>query len=431
MKKSLKMKKKKTNNTRKCRGGAAAAPASANKGTLDKKDDASKNKPDEIGAVFAEAFISILIFLKNKLGKFAGLKPIEEETSSGTPSLVENIAEQGAKTAEQGAKTAINALNTSIQQNPTIKSGVALAAERLVVTLGDVAKVAKEKFDDPEFKQTVLLLVKFIAEMTSKMLDAIKEPLDRSIDKYTDTFEKLLRKLATALANSVMDFMKGIPFLGQGVALIGLMHTITMMMFSFLEAFNKSLNTTANFVSKVTDNLESSGAIDDLVKIKNMLQPSINKYTDIAKSKYEDLKNSSGSTDGISKLKNMLPSINKYTDIAKSKYEDLKTEALKPIRKEVPVNANQNNFSNKTQRKNGTPPSLYPAQIQAYDNPIESPKSEKNSSSSWNPFRKKGGNKMNENQMKAIKGGRKRTQKRIQKTFRDYYNTNKTRRTRR
>jgi len=294
------------------------------------KDALPKNNTDELGPALVNGYISILQFIKNKLARFAGLKPVQEEISSGPP---------GPSLAEQGAETAINILNTSLQ-NPTIKSGVALAAGKLATTLGDVAKVAKEKLDDPEFQETLLLLVKFLAEMTTKFLDAISDPLNRSIDKYTATFERLIRKMATALANAIMDFMKGLPFLGQAVAFISLLHTISMLIFSFIEAFYKTLNTTANFVAQVSDNL-----------------------------------NSSGSTDGISKLKNLLqPSINKYTDIAKSKYEDLKTEALQPTITEVPVDANQ---------------------------------------------------------MKVIRGGRKRTQKRIQKTFRDYYKTNKTRRTRR
>lgn len=318
----IKNKKRKMKNTGKHRGGQA--PLQKNPLAL------PKNNTDELGPALVNGYISILQFIKNKLARFAGLKPVQEEISSGPP---------GPSLAEQGAETAINILNTSLQ-NPNIKSGVAFAAGKLATTLGDVAKVAKEKLDDPEFQETLLLLVKFLAEMTTKFLDAISDPLNRSIDKYTATFERLIRKMATALANAIMDFMKGLPFLGQAVAFISLLHTISMLIFSFIEAFYKTLNTTANFVAQVSDNL-----------------------------------NSSGSTDGISKLKNLLqPSINKYTDIAKSKYEDLKTEALQPTITDIPVDANQ---------------------------------------------------------MKAIKGGRKRTQKRIQKTFRDYYKTNKTRRTRR
>jgi len=363
----IKNKKRKMKHTGKHRGG---------QGPSLKKNKESKNNTDELGSAFVNGYISILLFIKDKLARFAGLKPVEEEISSG-PSL-----------AEQGAETALNILNTTIQ-NPAVKNSVAVASENLAKTLGEIAIIAKDKLNDPEVQEALLLLVKFLAEMTVKFLDAISEPLNHSIDKYTDTFERLIRKMATALANAMLDFAKAIPLLGEAVAFVSLLHTIAMLIFSLIEAFYKTLNTTSNFVAQVSDNLNSSGAMDGFSKIKDILKPSIDKYT----------------------------------DLAKSKYQNLKTQTLQPTVTQIPVNA---------QTKNGLTPSLYPGQIQAYK-PIEPPESEKKTSlsSSWNPFGKKGGNQMNENQMKALKGGRRRTQKRIQKTFRDYYKTNKTRRTRR
>lgn len=317
LKKNKKIRKYTRKYTRKYRGGQSPQPPQS----PDKKNESSKNKTDELGSALANGYISILEFIKNKMARFAGLKSVYEEESSG-PSL-----------AEQGAETALNGLNTAIQ-NPNVKAGVALASEKLATTLQEVAKVAREKLDDPEFQETLLLLVKFLAEMTAKFLDAISNPLNRSIDKYTDIFEKMIRKLATAIANAILDFMKAIPFMGEAVAFVSLLHTIAMFIFSFIEAFYKTMTTTANFVGEVADNLNPTP----------------------------------GSTSGFSKIRSLLqPSINKYTDMAKANYQDLKTQSLKPTTVEVPVDS----------------------------------------------------------QPAPMKGGKK-IQKRLRKSFRDYYKTNKT-----
>ena len=303
--------------SKKQRGGQSPQPPQ----NTEKKNESSKNKTDELGTALANGYISILEFIKNKMARFAGLKSVYEEESSG-PSL-----------AEQGAEIALNGLNTAIQ-NPNVKAGVALASEKLATTLREVAKVAKEKLDDPEFQETLLLLVKFLAEMTIKFLDAISNPLNRSIDKYTDIFEKMIRKLATAIANAILDFGKALPIVGSGIAFISLLHTIAMFIFSFIEAFYKTMTTTANFVGEVSDNLNPSP----------------------------------GSTSGFSKIRSLLqPNIDKYTNLAKEKYQDLKTQSLKPTTVEVPVDT----------------------------------------------------------QSTPMKGGKK-IQKRLQKSFRDYYKTNKT-----
>ena len=357
LKKNKKIRKYTRKYTRKYRGGQSPQPPQS----PDKKNDSSKNKSDELGSALANGYISILEFIKNKMARFAGLKSVYEEESSG-PSLA---------LAERGAEMALNGLNMAIQ-NPNVKAGVALASEKLATTLQEVAKVAREKLDDPEFQETLLLLVKFLAEMTAKFLDAISNPLNRSIDKYTDIFEKMIRKLATAIANAILDFMKAIPFMGEAVAFVSLLHTIAMFIFSFIEAFYKTMTTTANFVGEVADNLNPSpGSTSGFSKIKSLLQQSIDKYTNLAKANYQDLKTQS-----------LQPNIDKYTNQAKEKYQALKTQSLQP---------NIDKYKNLAKEK-------YQA-LKTQGVPADTPT--------------------------PMKGGKK-IQKRLQKSFRDYYKTNKT-----
>lgn len=242
------------------------------------------SKKSELGGIIASSYIDILEFIKNKLARFAGLKPVQEEKETG-PSL--------AETAEQGAAAAINGLNVAIQ-NPAVKRGVALASEQLINTLSETAKVAKEKIDNPEFQETLLILVKFIANMVTKFVDAISPALDRTVDKYAETFERVIRKIAIAIANAIMDFLQALPVVGGGVAFISLLHTIAMFIFALLEAFYKTMQTSANFVAEVADNLNPRpGSNDGFMKIKNALQPSIENYSNIAKTKYQDIKSES------------------------------------------------------------------------------------------------------------------------------------------
>ena len=306
------MKKRNMKYTRKQRGGQISKPQKKN-----------ESMDLDLGATLANGYINILEFIKNKLARFAGLKPIQEENSD--PSL-----------AEKGAEQALNTLN-SVLQNPNVKRGIALASEKLATTLEETARVAKDKLDDPEFQETLFVLVQFMAQMTTRFVNAVDEPLGRFIDKYSANFEKLLRKMSIAIANAMMDFLQVLPFVGEAIAFVNLMHTFAMLFLSILDSFYKMMQTGVSFIGEVSENLNSS--------------------TD--------------SNDGFSKIRNMLkPSIDKYTEMAKSKYEDLKRETLKPTISKVPVDVNSS--------------------------------------------------------LNLMKGGKKRIQKRIQKTFRDYYNTNKT-----
>ena len=345
LKKNKKIRKYTRKYSKKQRGGQNSP-----KQSIENKNETSKST-DEIGTALANGYITILEFIKNKMARFAGLEPIYKEE------LID------LSLAEQGVETAIDGLNTAIQ-NPNVKPNIALASQKLATTLVEVAKVAREKLDNPEFQETLLLLVKFIAELIAKLLDAMSNPLNRSIDKYTDIFEKMIRKLAIAIANAILDFGKSMPVVGVGIAFISLLHTIAMFIFSVIEAFYKTMTTTANFVGEVADNLNPApGSTSGLSKFKNLLQSSINKYTDIAKSNYQNLQ------------KQLEPGIDKFKDAAKENYQDLKTESLKPGTVNVQVDART--------------------------------------------------------QLPEMKGGKKRIQKRLQKSFRDYYKTKKTKKRRR
>lgn len=262
---------KKNKYTRKQRGGQTVEPP---------KSMPTSEKTQELTAILTNAYISMLEFVKNKMARFAGLEPIQEGENVGS-SLVEK--------AEQGATVAMNGLN-SVIQNPNIKKGLALASEKLATTLADIVKVAKEKLDNPEFKESLLTLVKFVANITTRFIDAMTPALNKTIDKYSEIFEKLIRKMSVAMGNALMNFLETIPFLGEGVAFVNLLHTFTMFFLSALDAFYKSMQTSANFVVEVADNLNlKMPSTDGLARIQNAIRPTIDNFTSVAKTKYQDL----------------------------------------------------------------------------------------------------------------------------------------------
>ena len=94
----------------------------------------NKNKKKKIGGgdnqaakTVIDASMKLLVFIKNKLARFAGLVPIQEEEK--TNEAMKNLGE----TADKSAASGIDAVNSGLS-SPQVKTAVAVASQQLATT---------------------------------------------------------------------------------------------------------------------------------------------------------------------------------------------------------------------------------------------------------------------------------------------------------
>jgi hypothetical protein len=244
----------------------------------------NKNKKKKIGggdsqAVKAviDASMKLLVFIKNKLARFAGLVPIQEEEK--TNEAMKNLGE----TADKSAASGIDAVNSGLS-SPQVRTAVSVASEQLATTLKNITKVAQEKLNDPEFQAVVINTVKLLSDFSVKLASAAEPALNKTIDETSQTVSQLMNKFALSMANAFLSFVEAIPGAGEVVAVINLLHNIAMAVFAVLSTMLKFTGTGANFVGSIKDNWNKTAPLP------NNGPTLFSKISDYAKEKYQVLK---------------------------------------------------------------------------------------------------------------------------------------------
>lgn len=244
----------------------------------------NKNRKKKIGGgdnqaakAVIDASMKLLVFIKNKLARFAGLVPIQEEEK--TNEAMKNLGE----TADKSAASGIDAVNSGLS-SPQVRTAVAVASEQLATTLKNITKVAQEKLNDPEFQAVVINTVKLLSDFSLKLASAAEPALNKTIDETSQIVSQLMNKFAVSMANASLSFVEAIPGAGEVVAVINLLHNIATAVFAVLSTMLKFTGTGANLLGSIKDNWNKTAPLP------NNGPTLFSKISDYAKEKYQTLK---------------------------------------------------------------------------------------------------------------------------------------------
>jgi hypothetical protein len=244
----------------------------------------NKNRKKKIGGgdnqaakAVIDASTKLLVFIKNKLARFAGLVPIQEEEK--TNEAMKNLGE----TADKSAASGIDAVNSGLS-SPQVKTAVAVASQQLATTLKNITKVAQEKLNDPEFQAVVINTVKLLSDFSLKLASAAEPALNKTIDETSQVVSQLMNKFAVSMANASLSFLEAIPVGGEFVAVINLLHNIATAVFAVLSTMLKFTGTGANLLGSIKDNWNKTAPLP------NNGPTLFSKISDYAKEKYQALK---------------------------------------------------------------------------------------------------------------------------------------------